>query len=144
MHLGHGTQLVKLDLANAYRMVPVHLDDRPLLGIHWQGNTFTDRALPFGLRSSPKIFNAVADLLAWVLHCEGVLYVIHYLDDFLVFEPPGSSTVSTIRARVESIFSHIGAPIAHHKIAEPATMLTYRGIEIDTEQFQVSLPDDNI
>ena len=144
MHLGRGTQLVKLDLANAYRMVPVHPDDQPLLGIHWQGSTFIDRALPFGLRSSPKIFNAVADLLAWVLHCEGVLHVIHYLDDFLVFERPGSSTASTIRTHIESTFSRIGAPIAHHKTEGPATMLTFLGIQIDTDQFQLSLPEDKI
>ena len=93
MHLGRGTQLVKLDLANAYHMVPVHPDDQPLLGIHWQGNAFIDQALPFDLRSSPKIFNAVADLLAWLFHCEGVQLVIHYLDDFLVFERPGSNSV---------------------------------------------------
>ena len=29
-HLGCGTLLVKLDLANAYRIVPVHPDDQPL------------------------------------------------------------------------------------------------------------------
>ena len=86
--LGRGTRLVKLDMSNAYRVVPIHPDDQPLLGIQWQGNTFFDRALPFGLRSSPKIFNALADFLAWILYSEDVPLVIHYLDDFLVFIPP--------------------------------------------------------
>ena len=31
--LGRDTQLVKLDLKDAYRIVPVHLADFPLLGI---------------------------------------------------------------------------------------------------------------
>ena len=133
IQIGHGTRLVKLDLANAYRMAPVYPDNQPLLGIHWQGHTFFDRALPFGLRFSPKIFNAVANLLALVLHCEGVQLVIHYLDDFLVFEPPGLNTASTARALVESILSHIGTPIAHHKTQGPATMLSFLGILIDTD-----------
>ena len=60
---GRGCHLVKLDLQHAYRIVPVHPDDRPLLGMNWQGHTFLDATLPFGLRSAPKIFSAVADAL---------------------------------------------------------------------------------
>ena len=39
---GRGTSLIKIDLSNAYRMVPVHPVDQPLLGIRWQGETFID------------------------------------------------------------------------------------------------------
>ena len=52
--LGVGTQLAKLDMQNAYRMVPVHPDDHPLLGIRWGQEVYIDTALPFGLRSAPK------------------------------------------------------------------------------------------
>ena len=76
-HLGRGTQLVKLDIQDAYRIVPVHPSDCNLLGIHWNGGTYIDRALPFGLRSAPKIFNAVADFIAWVLACNGIHYQLH-------------------------------------------------------------------
>lgn len=67
--LSKDTQLVKLDLKDAYRIVPVHPADYDLLGIHWRGNTYINRALPFGLRSAPKIFNADADFINWVLTC---------------------------------------------------------------------------
>ena len=60
---GMGTQLSKLDLYNAYRLVPVHPEDQPLLGIRWQGAVYLDTPLPFGLRSEPNIFSAVADAL---------------------------------------------------------------------------------
>ena len=73
---------------------------QPLLSISWQGNTYMDRALSFGLGSVPKILNAVADFLAWVLHCKGVSALIHYLHDFLLFGPPGSNIVSAARAQV--------------------------------------------
>ena len=42
----------------------------------------TDRALPFGLCSTPKIFNAVTDFIAWVLRQHGIAYQFHYPDDF--------------------------------------------------------------
>ena len=54
--LGQDTQLIKLDIKDAYRIVPVHPADYNLLGITWRGNTYLDRALPFGLRSAPKVF----------------------------------------------------------------------------------------
>ena len=53
MSLGRGTLLAKSDVESAYRIIPVHPDDRYLLGMQWQGNYFVDMALPFGLRSVP-------------------------------------------------------------------------------------------
>ena len=52
-------------------MVPIHPDDRHLLGMKWQGQIYLDSTLPFGLRSAPKVFNAVADGLEWVSKTEG-------------------------------------------------------------------------
>ena len=63
-HLGVGTQLVKLDLKSAYRIVPIHPQDHHILAIEWEGATYVDQALSFGLRSAPKIFSAVADMIA--------------------------------------------------------------------------------
>ena len=48
--LGRCAQLAKVDVQNAYRIVPVHPDDRALLGLRWQGTVLLDTALPFGLR----------------------------------------------------------------------------------------------
>lgn len=88
LNLGRSAQLVKTDLRNAYHIVPVHPQDQRLLAITWEGRTYMDRALPFGLRSAPKIFSAVADTIAWALHGAGIEHLIHYLDDFLLWELP--------------------------------------------------------
>ena len=64
MQLGLGTQLAKLDLKDAYRIVPVHSDDHHLLVILWEDQAYVDRALPFGMWSTPKHFIAVANALA--------------------------------------------------------------------------------
>jgi hypothetical protein len=42
--LGRGSLLAKFDIANAYRAVPVHPDDRLLLGLSWPGDTLVDGA----------------------------------------------------------------------------------------------------
>ena len=88
--LGRGTLLVKVDIQSAYRLIPIHPDDRHLLGMGWRGSVSLDAALPFGLLSAPKIFSAEADALLWVMFCTGVSSVIHYLDDFLFCGAAGS------------------------------------------------------
>ena len=66
---GRGTELVKIDLKNAYRMVPVHPEDHHLLAISLMGQTYIDRVLPFGFRSAPKIFSAIADMIVGTSLC---------------------------------------------------------------------------
>jgi len=67
-------------------MVLFHPEDQPLLGVHLRSSTFIDLALPFGLRSAPKIFTVVADALQWILVKQGVNALLHYLDDFVFVE----------------------------------------------------------
>ena len=47
--MGRYTQLVKIDLKSAYRILPIHPADRVLLGISWEGQVYLDGCLPFGL-----------------------------------------------------------------------------------------------
>ena len=90
VQLGRGALLVKLDIKSAYRLVPVHPSDRPLLGMAWHDEVYVDTRLPFGLRSAPKIFTVVANALEWGIRQCGVRFVGHYLDDFATFGPPDS------------------------------------------------------
>ena len=54
---GQKALMAKLDIKHTFRLCPVRLEDRELLGIHWQGKFYIDLRLPFGLRSSPCLFN---------------------------------------------------------------------------------------
>ena len=74
MELGPGALMTKLDIQSAYRMILVHPVDRRLLGMSWGGHLYVDTVLPFGLRSAPIIFTAVADALQWILEMQGVKY----------------------------------------------------------------------
>ena len=83
--------MAKMDIRQAYRNVPVHPCDRILLGMQWQGETYVDAALPFGLRSAPLIFSALADALQWVMERMGVSWVAHYIDDYITMGSPESA-----------------------------------------------------
>jgi len=67
MAIGRGATLSKFDVKGAFRTVPVHHDNRCLLDMRWEGKTYIDKVLPFGLRYAPKIYNTVADALMWIL-----------------------------------------------------------------------------
>ncbi len=144
MQLGVRTQLVKLDLKNAYRIVPIHPQDHHLLAIEWEGKTYVDRALPFGLRSAPKIFSAVADMIAWALHCAGVQHQLHYLDDFLLLGAPDTEEGATVLSIALEVFRSLGIPVATHKTEGPATLITFLGILIDTQAFEARLPPEEL
>ena len=54
--LGVGCYLAKTDIKSAFRIIPIHPEDYPLLGMKWRGNYYFDRCLPIGCRSSCAIF----------------------------------------------------------------------------------------
>ena len=75
--------MAKLDVKSAFRIIPVSPQDRILLGMKWEDKLYVDRVLPFGLRSAPRIFSAVADAIQFGAIVRGVKNITHYLDDFV-------------------------------------------------------------
>ena len=134
--LGKGTALATFDIKNAYRMVPVHPADRRLLGMSWRGQVYMEIVLPFGLRSAPKTFTAVADALQFMLQKKGVAHVLHYLDDFCC-------SVGHIQIALEWC-SKLGVPIAEQKTEGPAKVITFLGIKVDTLECQLRLPSEKL
>ena len=139
-----GALLAKIDIESAYRLVPVHPRDRPLQAVQWGGALYIDPMLPFGLRSAPKIFNALADGLEWYLRWLGIRNIFHYLDDFLVVGPPMSSECAVALATLDQACAQLGIPIAEHKREGPTPCLTFLGIEVDTVAGQLRLPADKL
>ena len=132
--------MAKLDLRLAYRYVPVHPDDRPLLGTRWNNQIFLDAALPFGLASAPKIFSAVADIILWIMHLRGVRWAIHYLDDYLIFGMAETEECSSALQMALLCCAELGWEA--HKVGGPSACLVFLGIEVDSAQSQLKLPTD--
>ena len=137
---GRGTLMAKVDVKSAYRHIPVHLDDRWLMGMQWRGSVFVDLTLPFGLRSAPKIFTAVVDAVEWITRRKGAEFVIHYLDDFLVMGAPGSDECAVALRGLLDTFEILGLPVALDKLEGPDTTLTFLGFELDSRALEIRLP----
>ena len=82
---------------------------------------FVDTTLPFGLRSVPKIFTAVADALEWIVKSEGVSSVIQYLENFLLAGSPGSLECAR-QLNTLVFFQSPGSPSWHPKTGRPDHM----------------------
>eukprot|EP00731_Ephydatia_muelleri_P012033 Em0006g927a len=139
--LGTGSLLAKIDIEAAYRLVPVHPDDRPLLGLRWNGEVYCDAMLPFGLSSAAKIFNALADALEWTIRQKGATHIAHYLDNFVIVGAPDSSQSLNV---VTTTCRELGVPLSTSKCEGPTTCLTFLGIKLDTMAGTIRLPSDKL
>jgi len=141
---GPGSLLAKIDIKNAFRLIPVHPADRHFLAMQWDNWIFIDTCLPFGLRSAPKLFNLMADMLAWILQEQGVTFLIHYLDDFLTIGAPSSPECQFNLNTIVTVCNALGIPLALEKVAGPATSLEFLGIMLDTDSMEARLPAEKL
>ena len=142
--LGTGALLAKVDIDAAYRLIPVHPQDRPLQAVQWKDHILVDPMLPFSLRSSPKIFNVITDTLEWILRQRGIRFCEHYLDDFILAGHPDTQECHQALAPLDAVCNWLRVPMAPHKREGPTTNLTFLGIEINTVKGELRLPKDKL
>ena len=99
--------------------------------MHWNKQLYIDTYLPFGRWPAPKLFNILADFLAWILNQQGVSPVLHYLDNFLTMGQAGSATCHNNFTVIQQTYQKFGIPLALEKLEGPSP-LTFLGIELDT------------
>ena len=81
---GPDCYLAKTDIKSAFRIIPIHPNDYPLLGMKWRGLYYYDRCTPMGCSSSCKTFETFSTALEWIArHKLEVDELLHLLDDFL-------------------------------------------------------------
>lgn len=141
--------LAKIDLKSAYRRVPIHPSNYTAAGLVWQfggENQITymyDCKLPFGALKSPEIFQRLTQAITRIMTKRGFWTVIAYLDDFLIVgdsEREGKIVYNElIRLLNELVFQ-----INQNKAVPPTQRLTFLGIEIDTVDRQLLLPNTKL
>ena len=123
-----------------YRMIPIHPQDRYLIGVCWDGGVFVNRALPFGLRSAPPLFTAVTDAIGWVSSRRGHHHWSTTLTSLFFFLLQSTYHSNGILQWLRYTFDNLGVPVLRHKIEGPATFITFLGIVVDTAKLELHLP----
>ena len=144
LKLGRGALLAKMDIKQAYRNVPVSPEDRLLPGMCWEGKVYVDTALPFGLRSAPLIFIALAEALLWIMRQRGATNTDNYIDDFVTAGAPDSQECEHNSTIMHKTCKEVGLPTEPEKDDGPATSISFLGIELDTVALEIHLPAEKL
>ena len=142
--LGKGCAMAKTDVRSAFRIVPVHPSDYPLLGFQWEEKWCYDKTLPMGCSSSCQIFEDLSTAMEWIARSKlQIPNIIHILDDFLILD----TSLDVCGSKLEKFlqFCHeLGVPMAEEKTEGPAHVLTFAGIELDCLKHEARLPREKI
>ena len=74
----------------------------------------------------------------------GVHHALHYLDDFLIAGLPDSAGCALSLQTALSTCYTLEIPVAPEKTVGPATTLTFLGLQLDTLQREISLPQHKL
>ena len=140
---GRGALLVKKDLSDAFRHIPIAMNDRWLLGFFWDGIYWQDCYLPFGLRTAPYIFDLFAKALHFILVGElNYTIILHYLDDFFGIFPPDAN-IEEYSQIFNTLCAELGLAINFKKDVL-GTLAEFLGIEVNTITMTIRLPDEKL
>lgn len=102
-----------------------------------------DLRLPFSLRSSPFLFNRLADAFEWILkNIYAIQAIMHYLDDYFTVGPSLSPICASQVHTMVKTADRLGIPLAPDKLEGPTTRLVFLGILIDSNRTE--LPPDKL
>lgn len=125
--LAGGQRFSKLDLSNAYLQMEVEEKSRELLTISTQKGLFRFNRLPFGVASSPALFQKAMDQVLL-----GLPYTHCYLDDILISGPDEMTHLKTLDAVLGRLVEH-GLHLKSEKCLFFQESVEYLGHIIDAE-----------
>lgn len=130
----------KIDLKEAYFLVPVHSQDRKFLRFyHKELYEFT--ALPFGLCSAPYIFTKLIQPIVSHLRSKGFLSV-RYLDDFLCLGNSYGDCLNNINETVKCL-TDLGFIINYDKsVLIPNKSCNFLGYVLNSGSMTMELPNE--
>ncbi len=139
----------KTDLSSAYLSVHVRQDERHLLGFSWPGpdgedQYYTMSVLPFGCKSSCRLFNEFACALEYISIIRGASpTTIHYLDDFLTVSEGEKSTQESLDIIIKTC-QEAGFDIQPSKTVKPTKIIEFLGIVIDCVHKQLRISEERL
>ena len=125
--LAGGQSFTKLDLKNAYLQIELEEESKKFVTIKTSRGLFQYNRLPFGVSSSPAIFQRVIDNVL-----QRIPYVYAYLDDILVTGRTDEEHLHNID-KVLSRLATAGMRLNVDKCTFMAPEVTYLGYRIDKE-----------
>ena len=142
-----GCYMATVDIASAYRSVSINPDHWIYQGIKWSIDEVPvylyDVRLSFGLRCAPFIFTRLSDFVVRIMSRLGYPSVISYIDDFVLVELTRERCAES-QAVLFELLGSLGFEVSWEKCTAPSTKVRYLGIDFDSLEMTLSLPDDKL
>ena len=100
---------------------------------------YIDLFLPFGLHSSPALFNEYADALLYAMNANKVQDLLHYLDDYFTMGLPHSLVCANNISAMIIMCEELGFAINPEKVTKLATTTNFLGIDIDSVAIEAQI-----
>ena len=143
-HHSPAAYMTKTDIADAFRIIPVHPSQYHLLGFTFEGSYYYEKMLSMGAATSCRIFEDFSDALIWILNEKyNIKSIVKVLDDFLFIHHSQSQCQHYLQTFLD-LASYLGVPIAHHKTEGPHNIITFLGIQLDSIRMEARLPPDKL
>ena len=147
---GRGAYMWKRDLARFYLQLPMDPVDYDKVAMIWRGVFFFFVGLAFGLRHSGLNGQRVTDAVAWILQQLGLeteaqraYNVVNYVDDMGGVESTKELASASFEA-LGGLLKDLGLAESTQKAEAPTTMITYLGIEFDSQAMEMRVPAEKL
>ena len=139
--IGRGAELARMDRRSAFGLLILHPDEFELFGFHFKNQFYFDKCLPMGCSASCVLFEKCSTFLEWAIKLKsGKRSVEHFLDDFLLAGKAGTGDCWQLMDHFRIICEDLGVPLAEDKTIGPSSILTFLGLEIDTLEMVIRIP----
>ena len=141
--LQQGDYMCKIDLKDAYFMIPINQESRKFLRFLWQGSLYEFLCLCFGLGPAPLIFTKIMKVPIAFLRRLNVQVII-YLDDMLLMARSKEELIQN-RDTLIYLLQHLGFVINKKKSSlSPSQTIEFLGLEINSMLMSLSLPQEKL
>ncbi|CAG2214143.1 unnamed protein product [Mytilus edulis] len=123
--LGGGQEYTKLDLNQAYQQIELDEDSKRYVTINTHKGLFRYNRLPYGVASSPGIFQRTLENVV-----QGIANVLVRVDDILITGKTREEHLNTL-SKVLSRFKRIGIRLKKQKCVFMAEEVVYLGFKIN-------------
>ena len=138
-----GDWMAKIDLKDAYFMIPIAQEDREFLCFQWKDRSYQFNCLPFGLSSAPWVFTKTTRPMVAALRELGLRLII-YIDDILAM----AETESLLRDHTTAVIyllENLGFVINHPKSElTPTQEIDFLGFTVNSTKMELKLPGEKI
>jgi hypothetical protein len=142
LEAGHGALLSIIDIKSAFRHIPIHAADHRFMGFRdSKNNIYYEVTAPFGMRSSPGLYDMLAQALEYIYTKHSFTSFVRYVDDFMFVTPRNAPASHNCMDQLHRLNTDLGVDLSMGKCVKRTTCATYIGFEWDTIQMEVRITD---